>query len=62
MDALKFEKESDTIFHSNSIAQMISGICGISRRQVFNIKDSLLLLEEENPFTLTTLSKDLCLI
>ena len=49
-------------FLLNDIAQTMSGICGISRRQIFNIRKSLLQLktEEENQSTLTALSKDLC--
>ena len=30
-------------FHYNDIAQIISEICGISRRQIFNIKKPLKL-------------------
>ena len=42
MDAFKREKKNDKVFHFNDIAQIIRGICGISKRQVFNINKNLL--------------------
>ena len=38
MDALKCEKENKNVFYCNGIAQRTSEVCGISRRQIFNIK------------------------
>ena len=44
MDALKRETENDKVFCCSDIAQIISEICGILRRQIFNSKKSLLQL------------------
>ena len=48
MDALKREKKNEKAFHCNHIAQIISEICVISRRQMFNIRKNLLQLETYN--------------
>ena len=51
------------VFLCNDIAQILSEICSISRKQIFNIKKPAPALNrEENPSTLTTLTKDLCLV
>ena len=55
MEALKRENEWKA-FLCNGIAQIINEICGVSRRQIFNIVKSLL------SSTLKTFSKDLCLV
>ena len=64
MDALKHEKKSDRVFHCNYIVQIIAEICSISRREIFKVKRSLLLLEseEKTPFTLTFLIKYSCFV
>ena len=38
MDDLKREKEKDKAFHCDDIALIKSEICGISKRQIFNMK------------------------
>ena len=39
---LKSEKENNKVDHCNDIAQIVSKICGIRRRQILNIKENLL--------------------
>ena len=59
MVLLKREKENGKAFHFNDIAQILSEICGIFRRQTSNIENSVV---RENPSALTTWSKDTCLV
>ena len=42
MDALKCEKVNEEVSHCNDIVQRKRKICGIWRRQIFNIKKNLL--------------------
>lgn len=64
MDVSNRGKENGEVFHCIDIAQIKIEIFGISRSQILNIKKSLvqLLIEEENPSTLTIFSKDPCLV
>ena len=64
MDVSNRGKENGEVFHCIDMAQIKIEIFGISRSQILNIKKSLvqLLMEEENPSTLTIFSKEPCLV
>ena len=47
MNALKREKENGKVFHYSDIVEITGKICGMLRRQIFNIKKSLLRLKME---------------
>lgn len=38
MDVLNCEKKSEKVYHCNDMAQVISKICDISRKQTFALK------------------------
>ena len=38
MTTLKYEKENGKVFHGNDTAQIVSEICGNSKRQILDIK------------------------